>query len=190
MPADCSPTFGAMSRRALRTVLAAAVALSVLHGDWCLSSPSEYLASWEVAERARCKAGGTPAGLTPPAEIENRDNLKDAIVNLRKGMTGLRLGIMAPTAEKASESLNEWLRGLALPGVDVRIVDEQNQPADSDISGAVYLKYSYSEDSGDPKVGAYMKPYPFAGRGVLFNPDLEDGMMHMYGDFPLALFGE
>lgn len=33
-----------------------------------------------------------------------------------------------------------------------------------------------------------MKPYPFAGRGVLFNPDLPDGEMHMYGDFPLALF--
>ena len=41
-----------------------------------------------------------------------------------------------------------------------------------------------------PRISAYMKPYPFAGRGVLFNPDLPDGEMHMYGDFPLALFEE
>ena len=40
------------------------------------------------------------------------------------------------------------------------------------------------------RISDYMKAYPFAGRGVLFNPDLPDGEMHMYGDFPLALFEE
>ncbi|CAK8995978.1 unnamed protein product [Durusdinium trenchii] len=159
--------------------------------SWCFS-PAAYLTSWEASERARCKAGGTPIGLAPVGEIDNRQDLKDAILGLRKEMTGLRLGIMAPNAEAASESLKRWLLALGLPATEVRLVDEQNQPADSSISGAVYLKYSYamSDNSGDSKVGAYMKPYPFAGRGVLFNPDLPDGEMHMYEDFPLALFEE
>lgn len=33
-----------------------------------------------------------------------------------------------------------------------------------------------------------MKHYPFEGRGVLFNPNLSDDELRMYGDFPLALF--
>lgn len=43
------------------------------------------------------------------------------------------------------------LAGLELPGTDVRVVDVDNQPLEETINGAVYLKYTYSDNSGDMK---------------------------------------
>lgn len=43
------------------------------------------------------------------------------------------------------------LAGLELPATDVRVVDVDNQPLEETINGAVYLKYSFSDNSGDMK---------------------------------------
>lgn len=43
------------------------------------------------------------------------------------------------------------MAGLELPGTDVRVVDVDNQPLEETINGAVYLKYTYSDNSGDMK---------------------------------------
>lgn len=48
----------------------------------------------------------------------------------------------------------------------------------------VYLKYN----STDPN-GAYMKKYRSDGFvGVIFQPDMGDGVFRQYGDLPLRLF--
>lgn len=167
-----------------------AVHVAVLAPPFSVPVSCDYLASWEAQERAWCKAGGQPSGLAPSSEIKERQKLKGAILELRKEMTSLRLGIMAPSALAATETLDAWLSGLDLPVTKIQVVDPDNQPLDESIEGSVYLKYSYAEKPDETKISAYMKAYPFAGRGVLFNPDLPDGEMHMYGDFPLALFEE
>jgi len=125
---------------------------------------------------------------------------------VRPGVVSLRLGIMAGDKESALKALVSWTQGLRLPGQlmrtsDVRYVDDENQPADMEtMVGPVYLKYMYTAPTSLPAKegpgtatqaageGAYMKKYPFQGRGVLFNPDFSDGTMRMYGDLPLALF--
>eukprot|EP00435_Cladocopium_sp_Y103_P009941 s4474_g2.t1 len=139
--------------------------LAVLGPSFSVPVSCDYLASWEAQERAWCKAGGKPSGLAPSSEIKERQKLKGAILELRKEMTSLRLGIMAPNALSASETLHAWLTGLDLPATEVQVVDPENQPLDEGIEGSVYLKYSYAVKPEETKISAYMKPYPFAGRG-------------------------
>ncbi|CAE7253010.1 unnamed protein product [Symbiodinium necroappetens] len=146
---------------------------------------SEFLAGWERQEMAQKKAGAAPAGLTPPKEISEAEELRSAIQTLAKSksMQSLRLGIMAPSGEAALTAMQNWVEGLELdsPADGVMAVDDENSPLDmSEIaSGPVYLKYQYSfgdpanrADNGNPskenvvpKVGAYMKSCPFPGRG-------------------------
>lgn len=123
--------------------------------------------------------------LWPQQKISDLQVLQEAILELRRAMRSLRLGIMAPSPSVAAATLKAWLHALGLPEVQIKEVDEENQLIEQ-LEGPVYLKYTYDDDE---KVrSAYMKPYPFKGRGVLFNPQLPDGEMRMYGDFPLKLF--
>ena len=123
--------------------------------------------------------------LWPQQKIGDLKELQEAILELRKGMSSLRLGIMAPSPELAAATLKAWLHALELPEVQVMKVDQENREIE-DLEGAVYLKYTYDDD--EKLLKAYMKPYLFQTRGVLFNPQLPDGEMRMYGDFPLKLF--
>lgn len=159
----------------------------------------KLLLAWDAADRAQKKTGGLPGGLLPAGEITNAAELRAAVRTLISDhMISLRLGIMADNGATAWRALDSWMSGLQLPlqklcREDVAAVDQQNQPANMAevMAGPVYLKYTYTSPTATSDLAsetAYVKPYPFAGRGVLFHPDLPDGEMHMYGDLPLQLF--
>jgi len=160
----------------------------------------KILLAWDLADRAqKKKTGGPPGGLMPAGEIPDAPELRAAVRTLvSKHLISLRLGIMANNGATALRALDSWLSGLQLPlqklcKADVAPVDEQNQPANMAevMAGPVYLKYTYTPPTTASDLvteSAYVKPYPFSGRGILFHPDLPDGEMHMYGDLPLQLF--
>lgn len=176
------PSSAAARRAGLQEILAA--------GD--------KLEAWDNEDRAQKKAGGPPGGLAPAGQIAGADELRSAAKALAGELVGVTLGVMAPDGASALKALASWTSGLGLRGCrlgdeDVDPVDTDNQPADRAevVVGPVYVKYRYTREDDDKVTeSAYMKPYPFAGRGVLFHPELGDGEMRMYGDLPLALFDD
>ena len=100
------------------------------------------------------------------------------------------VGIMAPTGERAFQTLKAWIPALRLPKGRVHAVDSngvQLPDPQSWWSEPAYLKYS---STGNSPGDAFMSAYPGPNRGVIFTPIFADGEFRQYGDLPLATFSE
>lgn len=90
------------------------------------------------------------------------------------------IGICAPNVTSGLDALKLWLADLGLPKNKLYGMDVDGKPAQAP-EGAVFIKYN--SDSGN----ADLSGYAFQSRGVLFTPELADGVFRQYAYLPLDL---
>jgi len=117
---------------------------------------------------------GAPSCTLPP--------LKVATLCLAAEASHIMMGICASNQAQGLQALKGWTRDLGLPKGKLHGMDQVGKPVN--IPGAVFIKYNST--SGDAFISGYAGEY----RGVLYTPQLVDGVFRQYGYLPLNLLEE
>jgi hypothetical protein len=145
---------------------------------------AEYRAA-AASEGARGRGGARTADEW--ARSVPREPLAAAVLSLcsAKPAKGLvLLGICADDAETGVAALKAWVSALQLPRGLLYNADTDGVPRDLSGFGPVYIKYNSVSGA------AHLDRCPGQFRGVLFTPDLMDGVFRQYGFLPLELLEE
>ena len=117
---------------------------------------------------------------------KEREELRNAVSNIRKHSLELSLGIMSESGKVAIDTLKSWVNALDLAHGQLHGVDDTGNEVSTDLflDSPVYIKYNSSDANK-----AYMKKYKTDGFvGVILQPVLSDRIFRQFGDLPLKLF--
>jgi hypothetical protein len=146
-----------------------------------LRESDTVLKRFDDEQRSRMKLEVRAVNRRPSHDNDNNKKLGECVRALSYYAERIMFGICAESGAKGIEALKLWTEELNLPKGKLHGLDDNGHPKPIP-TNSVFIKYNSL--SGDAFCSEYLGEF----RGVLFTPEINDGVFRQYGYLPIELF--